>query len=91
MHDTSVIPHKEFVWLPAVFVGQVRMNGKGVQFFDPRSTFVIRHAEDVFRVVTEEQTLSPGFRMGPDDRMIDWRRVAFLRFRHRLFTVAPGA
>ena len=91
MHHAPVIPYQQLVWLPTMLVGEVRMNGKGVEFFDPRSAFFIRHAEDVFSVVPEEQTLSPGIRMGPDDRMVDWRCVAFLRFRHRFFTVAPGA
>lgn len=91
MHHASVIPHEEFVWPPAMFVGEIRMNGKGVQFVDPRAAFFIRHADDVFSMVTEKQTLSASFGMGPDDGMINRRGFAPLRFCHRFFNMPPGS
>ena len=57
MHYTSVIPHEQLVWLPAVFVGEIRMNGKNVQFIYPLAAFFIRHGDDIFGVVAEEHTL----------------------------------
>ena len=54
MHHAAVIPHQEFVSLPAMFVCEILVYGKRVQFFDPCAAIFIWHAEDVFGMIAEE-------------------------------------
>ena len=66
MHDAAIVPGNELAGLPPVLVGQVGMDGEDVQFLDQRASFVVRHADDVFRVIAEID-VAARFGMRADD------------------------
>src|SRR4030095_1968671 len=82
VHDAAVVPGDELACLPAVLVGEVGMDGERIELLDQLPSLVIRHADDVLGVIAEIDALSPRFRMGADDRLVDRRFLAPLLLRH---------
>src|SRR4051812_45803552 len=74
MHEAAIVPNDELPWQPPMLVREVLVHHELVDFLDQGSPFVIGHAEDVLRVIAEEDTLPPRFRMRADDGMVDGGR-----------------
>src|SRR5688500_16708915 len=89
VHHAAVVPDQELAGLPAVLVGEIRMDGERVQLLDQRAPGVIRHAENVFRVIAEIEAFAPGLGMRAHYRVIDWRLGEALRLGERILAVAP--
>jgi hypothetical protein len=91
MQEAAVVPDDELVRPPAMLVGEVGVHRQRVQFLDERAPFGVRHADDVFRVVSEIETFASGLRMHANDRLIHGRRFASLGLGQQIPAVSPGS
>ena len=91
MHQASVIPYQQLAGFPAMFVSEIGMHGERVQCLDQRPSLGVTHADDVFGVIAEIQTVTKRFGMRPDHWVVDGRRRKALCLGHGILAVPPGA
>src|SRR4029434_10531476 len=51
MHNAAIVPSDELACLPAVLVGEVRMDGERIELLDQLPSLVVGHADDVLGVI----------------------------------------
>ena len=77
--------------LPLVFINQIGLQRKAVQFLNQLSACFIVHADNVFGMVTQVQTFAARFRVCSDHRVIHRRGYLALLIGHGIFSVPAGA
>ena len=75
VEQAAIVPHDEIAVAPAMRVDVFGLRRVPQQCVEQRGALVLRHAEDVQRVVAEIERLRAGFGVGAHQRVIDRRQV----------------